>query len=161
MKNIFFGKNLKILREEMGLKQSQMLDIIGFNQTTWNNYELGKSFPKFLDLIKISKFFDKNEYDLIHTDLQKVSFVQNLHEEKNSKKGKVRGKVGGKVYTQKSKHYVKYDVDVNKTNDNNILEEKLANYITFLEDRVRALEIDVTQLQQALNGFRTTKKKAG
>lgn len=70
MKNIYFGKNLKLLREKKGLKQSEMLDLVGFKQTTWNGYENEKSFPKFEDLIKISKFFDISETDLMHKNLE-------------------------------------------------------------------------------------------
>ena len=42
---------------------------LGFSPSQWNNYELGTSFPKFLDLIKISKYFEVSETELIHTDL--------------------------------------------------------------------------------------------
>jgi transcriptional regulator with XRE-family HTH domain len=43
---------------------------IGFTTSQWNNYELGLSFPKFLDLIKISDYFKIPETDLIHKDLE-------------------------------------------------------------------------------------------
>jgi len=70
MKKLFFGENLKFLREKKGLKQSEMIDFVGVKQTTWNGYEKGNSFPKFEDLIKISKYFDISETDLIHNDLE-------------------------------------------------------------------------------------------
>lgn len=76
MKNIYFGKNLKFLREKKGLKQSEMIDFIGIKQTTWNGYENEKSFPKFEDLIKISKIFDVSETELIHTNLESSSINQ-------------------------------------------------------------------------------------
>lgn len=69
-----FGKNLKYLRDKKGLKQSEMLDLIGFKQTTWNGYENQKSFPKFEDLVKISKYFDISETDLIHKNIEKEGF---------------------------------------------------------------------------------------
>jgi transcriptional regulator with XRE-family HTH domain len=70
MKKIWFAENLKFLREKKGLKQSEMIDNVGFKQTTWNGYETGKSFPKFEDLLKISEYFDISESDLIHIDLK-------------------------------------------------------------------------------------------
>jgi transcriptional regulator with XRE-family HTH domain len=64
-----FAKNLKLLRELRGLKQSQMLKECGFPRSTWNNYEMGNSHPNFTDLLKISQYFDISETDLIHADL--------------------------------------------------------------------------------------------
>jgi transcriptional regulator with XRE-family HTH domain len=48
----------------------ELSENIGFTASQLNNYELGISYPKFLDLIKISNFFDVSEFDLIHKDLE-------------------------------------------------------------------------------------------
>lgn len=69
-KTIFFGKNLTFLRNKKGLKLQEIGDELGFSRSQWNNYECNISFPKFLDLIKISKYFDVTESDLIHKDLE-------------------------------------------------------------------------------------------
>lgn len=73
----FFSSNLKILRLNKGLKQG---DIEGFSRSQWANYELGKSFPKFFDLINIAKFFDISETHLIHSDLKNMEkpIVENV-----------------------------------------------------------------------------------
>jgi transcriptional regulator with XRE-family HTH domain len=69
MKTLLFSENVKILRENEGLKQANMLDIIGFPRSTWNNYERGASMPNVEDLIKISHFFGVLESDLLHTEV--------------------------------------------------------------------------------------------
>lgn len=68
---LFFGKNLCYLRELKGKKQAEMPDFIGIAQTTWNNYENQKSFPKLEEFVRISKHFDISETDMLHTDLSK------------------------------------------------------------------------------------------
>ena len=67
---IYFGKNLNFLREKKGLTLQQIADILGFSRSQWNNYECNTSYPKFLDLVKISKYFDISESDLIHRNIK-------------------------------------------------------------------------------------------
>jgi len=69
MQSLTFAENIKYLRENDGLKQSQMLDTIGFAQSTWNNYERGNSKPYIDDLIKISQYFGISESDILHTEI--------------------------------------------------------------------------------------------
>ena len=69
MDALLFAENLKHLRESRSLKQSDMFKEVGFNQTTWNNYERGVSFPKMSDLERISDYFKVLESDLLHTEL--------------------------------------------------------------------------------------------
>ena len=66
---ITFRKNLSYLRSKKSMKLSVISKEIGFSASQWSNYEQGTSFPKFLDLIKIAKYFDVSETDLIHNDL--------------------------------------------------------------------------------------------
>lgn len=46
-----------------------MLDACGFKTTTWSGYEHGKSVPSLSDLMKISKYFEVTETDLLHFPL--------------------------------------------------------------------------------------------
>ncbi|MDB0602197.1 helix-turn-helix transcriptional regulator [Tenacibaculum maritimum] len=64
----YFSLNLKFLRKKKRLRQDEVL---GFKRTQWANYEGGKSYPKFIDLIEIANFFDISETDLIHSNLSK------------------------------------------------------------------------------------------
>lgn len=66
----YFKKNLIYLRAKKKLTLKEIAVDIGFSPSQWNNYELGFSFPKFLDLIKISKYFEISESDLIHKNLE-------------------------------------------------------------------------------------------
>ncbi|MGN7787383.1 helix-turn-helix domain-containing protein [Niabella sp. 22666] len=67
--NTFFGQNLKFLREKNNWKQSQMIDLVGVKASTWGMWENEKSYPNFLDLLKISNYFGVKETELIHSDL--------------------------------------------------------------------------------------------
>lgn len=78
---IFFGENLHYLREKNNLTLQQIANILGFSRSQWNNYEVNTSYPKFLDLIKISKYFDIRESDLIHIDLR--SSFNNINKSNN------------------------------------------------------------------------------
>jgi transcriptional regulator with XRE-family HTH domain len=66
----YLAKNLKWLRTQRGLKQTDLLKIIGFKSTTWNNYEKGVSKPGLDDMMKISKYFGYTETDILHRDLE-------------------------------------------------------------------------------------------
>jgi transcriptional regulator with XRE-family HTH domain len=78
----YFKKNIHFIRSKKELTLKEMSLKIGFTASQWNNYELGYSFPKFLDLIKISKYFGISESDLIHKDLERIEQTS-LNEEKN------------------------------------------------------------------------------
>jgi transcriptional regulator with XRE-family HTH domain len=68
----YLAKNLKWLRERKGIKQTEVESYIGFKSTTWNNYEKGVSKPGLDDLIKISKYFEVTETQLLHKDVSKL-----------------------------------------------------------------------------------------
>lgn len=65
-----FGKNLNYLRKKQGLTIQEIASMVGFTRTQWTNYENHLSFPKFIDLIKIAKYFDIQETTLIHVDIE-------------------------------------------------------------------------------------------
>lgn len=73
---IRFNSNLIFLRNNKRLTLQQLSKDLGFTTSQWSNYENGRSYPKFLDLIKISKYFNISETDLIHKDLQ-IDFFSN------------------------------------------------------------------------------------
>lgn len=67
----YFATNLKFLREYRGLKQQEMAAELGFERTTYNGYETGKSRPYLEGIIHIAKFFGVSESDFIHIDLSR------------------------------------------------------------------------------------------
>lgn len=80
---IFFQKNIKHIRR---IKKMTLLNIseeLDFSPSQWNNYELGISYPKFLDLIKISKYFEISESDLIHRDLTMDTLIMSIETHNN------------------------------------------------------------------------------
>ncbi len=76
---IFFQKNLSRLRADKSMTLSQIAKDLDFSSSQWSNYEQGISYPKFLDLIKISKYFNVSESDLIHTDLEYTKLFELNH----------------------------------------------------------------------------------
>ena len=89
--SIFFSSNMRFLRKKHGATQAQMIDILGFNRTTWNGYETGKSFPKFEDLIKIAEYFNISEADLIHKDISKGNLIMDGEAIEKQEKGNLKG----------------------------------------------------------------------
>lgn len=76
MDNIeLFAKNLKFLRKHKGFTQHEIAVGLGFKQTAWSGYELGKSTPNFSDLMKIIKYFNISASDLLQIDLSKSQNV--------------------------------------------------------------------------------------
>lgn len=80
----YLAKNLVFLREREGLKQREISLRLGFNQSTWNNYERGVSKPGLDDFIKIIRFFKTTASKLLEEDLTKSDFSQ---KNEGSKKG--------------------------------------------------------------------------
>ncbi|MBL0144884.1 MAG: helix-turn-helix transcriptional regulator [Chitinophagaceae bacterium] len=78
----FIAKNFKLLRELKGLNQAQISVLLGFNRSTWNNYETGKSKPNLDDLSKISKYFEVSLSELVELDLSYVNLNMNYIERK-------------------------------------------------------------------------------
>lgn len=81
MKNNLFGENLSFLRKSKSLTIKQLSLDVGFKPSQWNNYEIGVSYPKFLDLITISKYFDIDETSLIHHDLSVKRNIKSISDE--------------------------------------------------------------------------------
>jgi len=73
---IYFNKNLSYLRAEKSMTLLQIAKEMNFSSSQWSNYEHGISYPKFLDLIKISKYFNVSETDLIHEDLECQKLIE-------------------------------------------------------------------------------------
>ena len=53
-----FPQRLKSLRQELNIKQNQMAAILGVPNTTYANWEQGRSFPSVERLPRIAAFFD-------------------------------------------------------------------------------------------------------
>lgn len=80
---IFFQQNLYYLRSKKKMTLAVIANELGFSASQWSNYEQGISFPKFLDLIKIARYFELTETTLIHTDLESKSIEITEQSEKD------------------------------------------------------------------------------
>ena len=52
------GNRLRKLRQDKGLTQTELANIIGTKKTTISNYETGYSSPDYETLIKLADFFE-------------------------------------------------------------------------------------------------------
>lgn len=66
---MFFGKNIKYLRETSGDSQAQFAEKLGLKRTTLAGYEANTSFPDFQTLIRIAGLFGNDLNRLVHSDL--------------------------------------------------------------------------------------------
>lgn len=79
MKNLHFSNNLKFLRNNLNLTQSEVAEHLNISQGTYANYEAGKREPDYSLLLKISSFFNTPlDYLLLH-DLKKQNFDFNIN----------------------------------------------------------------------------------
>ena len=65
-------KNLKKLREEAGISQKMLAEVIGISQQSINKYENHNIEPDIHTMIRIADFFDTSvDYLIGHTDLRR------------------------------------------------------------------------------------------
>lgn len=57
METCIFNKQLKLLRKEQSISQSELAKAIGTSQDTISLWERGKSYPDVIALIKLAKYF--------------------------------------------------------------------------------------------------------
>ncbi len=108
----YIAGNLRFIREKFGLKQSEMLNYIGFAQTTWNNYEKGVSKPKLDDLIQISNKFGISLDNLLKLDLAKGNLIEMERDAILQAKGNPKGNPKGNL--NPTKQTINSDLKYNK-----------------------------------------------
>jgi len=77
-----FGNNIKYLRENKGLTQSELGETLGVNHTTIGGWEKGKSFPYFNTLLALRELFRVDLETLVYKDLEKDGY-SDMAEEKS------------------------------------------------------------------------------
>lgn len=70
----FLGKNIRYLRKQFPITQSQLASLIGKGQTTIGNWENGISEPSIEELLILSNYFDISLDVLIKVDLAKTNY---------------------------------------------------------------------------------------
>ena len=69
-----FSKNLRFLRRKGNYSQDQIATLFNKRPNTVGNWENQKSEPNLAELIRLSEFFKVTSQDLLHTDLERLSF---------------------------------------------------------------------------------------
>ncbi len=70
-----FGENLKNLRKNKGLTQSELAESIGLETHNLNRIENGKSFPQVKTLINIINYFNILPYGLFTNKNDKIASI--------------------------------------------------------------------------------------
>ena len=65
LKEVHVVNNIKKIRKKRGLTQKQLSEMIMVNQSTVAMWEVGKSFPKAANLLKLSATLDCSVDDLL------------------------------------------------------------------------------------------------
>jgi transcriptional regulator with XRE-family HTH domain len=70
-RGIMIGKRLKLLREEMGLKQIDIAEMLGVSRTTYTQYETEKSEPDLATVAKLAEIYNTSvDFILGKTDIK-------------------------------------------------------------------------------------------
>jgi len=68
---IMIGKRLKLLREEMGLKQIDIAEMLGVSRTTYTQYETEKREPNLATVAKLAEIYNTSvDFILGKTDIR-------------------------------------------------------------------------------------------
>jgi transcriptional regulator with XRE-family HTH domain len=68
-----FAQNLKALREESLLKQTEIAEKLGITASTLSNYEVGKSQPNIETLVKIANYYGVSVDGLVKRDVSLIA----------------------------------------------------------------------------------------
>mgnify|MGYP000897491278 FL=1 len=97
MRRNFLSQNLIFLRNQKGLKQSEIQDLTGFKRNTWSNWENGKVEPGIENILIIAQFFDIDPGRLIFEDLSKGNLIKQKGVSEKTKKGNLKGNPMGNL----------------------------------------------------------------
>lgn len=71
MREIFIGKNIKFLRDQTNTTQEKLAKEAKINRSTLSKWESNFAVPDVYEIARIMKYFDKENEDIIYTDLEK------------------------------------------------------------------------------------------
>lgn len=119
----FFARNLRFLRKNFSITQSELASQLKVGQTTIGNWETGYTEPDIDNLIKINHFFAISIDYLIFIDLPKSKLIEESNLVEFKRKSKVNSKVSPKVIGPSPLYYISSD------QPQNILNEDQATYM--------------------------------
>lgn len=141
------------------MNQAQMAAAIGFNKTTWNNYETGKSKPTIDDLLKISQYFGQTLTQLIEKPL--VAGGNLKSEGENGKiegNGNLKGNLSGNLKADFTLKKENARLRTDLVEQGKLTEEK-ERLIQALYGQIRALEAQLALISVGKKGSTGKKKK--
>lgn len=77
---MYLAQNLKYLREQKGLNQNDLAEVLGVKRSTVGNWEIEKREPELNTLVHIAEFFGVTLDDLVLKDLKPPTprYAENL-----------------------------------------------------------------------------------
>lgn len=127
----FLGKNIRYLRKQFPVTQSQLAALIGKGQTTIGNWENGISEPNIEELLILSNYFDISLDVLIKIDLAKTNYqVQKKPEE-------------GKPKSKKPVRYVPLE-------EVSVVSEHEAEGLSYVLQEIKALREEIVRIGSLL-----------
>lgn len=129
--------NLYFLRKNAGYSQTDMLDLLGVQPTTWSNYENKRSEPPLDKIIEISNVFGVSVGDLLTVDLStNVHLIQ-----KNKGDGKVP------KATPNSQNPVDYPIE---ENNNFQVQEREESIMWLVLKELKAMRQEINEMHASI-----------
>ncbi|HWK06135.1 MAG TPA: helix-turn-helix transcriptional regulator [Puia sp.] len=123
----FLGKNIRYLRKQHPITQSQLASLIGKGQTTIGNWENGISEPNIEELLTLSNYFDISLDVLIKVDLAKTNYQLEK-----------RRKEGNRIQKPPVKYISAEDVSV--------VSEQGAEGLSYVLQEIKALREEIVRI---------------
>ena len=125
-----FSTNLKILRENNNLKQTELAKKLNISSAAYSNYETGRREPNIEILLKISDLFNVSVDDLItKNNLPLIEHI--IKDEKNNSIYNIEEFNMISVLKEKQKYYTQKKISINKLIDSQL--DEINYWIKLLE----------------------------
>ena len=127
----FLGKNIRYLRKQYPVTQSQLAALIGKGQTTIGNWENGISEPNIEELLILSNYFDISLDVLVKIDLAKTNYQLEKRREE------------GKPVSKKPVKYL-------PSQDVSVVNEEGAEGLSYVLQEIKALREEIVRIGSLL-----------
>jgi len=127
----FLGKNIRYLRKQYPVTQSQLAALIGKGQTTIGNWENGISEPNIEELLILSNYFDISLDVLVKIDLAKTNYQLE------------KGREEGKTVSKKPVKYL-------PSQDVSVVNEEGAEGLSYVLQEIKALREEIVRIGSLL-----------
>ena len=151
----YLGKNLVLLRKNIGMSQSEICAHLEFNKSTVSNWENDYAVPDVSTLIELSNFFEVTLDELLKTDLSKGNLISKTYTSEKTLKGNLKGNPIGNLKGENDHNsgIVKEAVNGYQkgTGTHSSGNYSLADQLRQAQDMITTQAITIKALQSALN----------